>query len=90
MVVSMGADGALMVTNKETIIIAPPHVDRKSTVGAGDSMVAGIVYCLSKGKTIAESVKYGVACGTAATMNNGTELCIKKDVDALFAIINTS
>ena len=87
MVVSMGADGALMVTNKETIIIAPPHVDRKSTVGAGDSMIAGIVYCLSKGKTIAESVKYGVACGTAATMNTGTELCNKKDAEVLYAAI---
>jgi len=88
MVVSMGADGAMVVTKKETLIIRPPQVKRKSTVGAGDSMVAGIVYYLSEGKTIIEAVQYGVACGTAATMNTGTELCNKNDVEALFEIIN--
>lgn len=86
-VVSMGADGAMMVTKNETLIICPPHVERKSTVGAGDSMVAGIVYYLWEGKTIREAVQYGVACDTAATMNTGTELCNKKDVEVLYEVI---
>jgi 6-phosphofructokinase 2 len=51
-------------------------------------MVAGIVYYLQKGKNILEAVKYGVASGTAATMNTGTELCKLKDFEALFEIIN--
>lgn len=87
-VVSMGAHGAMMVTNKEIEIICPLHVERKSTIGAGDSMVAGIVYYLQKGKNILEAVKYGVPSGTAATMNTGTELCKLKDFEALFEIIN--
>ncbi len=86
-VISMGEDGAMMVTNKETVMICPPHVERNSTVGAGDSMVAGILYYLSLGKTIVEAVQFGVACGTAATMNTGTELCNKKDVEILYAAI---
>lgn len=86
----MGADGAMMVTNKETVVICPPHVERKSTVGAGDRMVAGIVYYLHKGKNILEAVKYGVASGTAATMNTGTELCNLKDVKMLFEKINNT
>jgi 6-phosphofructokinase 2 len=53
-------------------------------------MVAGIVYYLLKGKNILEAVKYGVACGTAATMNTGTELCNVKDVEMLFEKINNS
>ena len=83
-VVSMGADGAMLVTKDETEIFTSPKVDRKSTVGAGDSMVAGIVYSLSNNKSLHESVRYGVACGTAATMNPGTELCRKEDAAALF------
>ena len=47
-------------------------------------MVAGFVLSLSQGKTFEDALRYGVACGTAATMNSGTELCNKKDADALF------
>ena len=83
-VISMGEEGALLVTNDLAKIIKPPSVIKKSTVGAGDSMVAGIVYYLSKQKSIIDAVIYGVACGTAATMNTGTELCTLKDVERLY------
>lgn len=84
MIVSMGKAGAMLITKDAAELITPPPVIRKSTVGAGDSMVAGIVYYLSKGKNILEAAKYGVACGTAATMNTGTELCDVKDVEKLY------
>ena len=88
MVVSMGADGAMIVTKHIAEIITAPQVTKKSTVGAGDSMVAGIVHYLFLGMNILEAVQYGVACGTAATMNTGTELCNVKDVETLFDTIN--
>ena len=73
-----------MLVNMDVVeIYTSPKVERKSTVGAGDSMVAGIVYSLSLKKSLQEAVRYGVACGTAATMNAGTELCRKEDVEAL-------
>lgn len=87
MVVSMGKAGAMLVTTNETFRITPPEVERKSTVGAGDSMVAGIVLSLSKGWPLLRAVQYGVACGTAATMNPGTELCRLNDVERLFSAI---
>jgi 6-phosphofructokinase 2 len=87
MVISMGAEGAMLVTKDGSKIITPPAVERKSTVGAGDSMVAGIVFYLFQGHSIIESVQYGVACGTAATMNSGTELCKKEDADKLYLLI---
>ena len=46
LVVSMGKSGAMLVTKDESHTIKAPEVERKSTVGAGDSMVAGIVYSL--------------------------------------------
>jgi len=83
-VVSMGSAGAVFVSDQYAEKILVPKVDVKSTVGAGDSMVAGIVLYLSLGKDLYEAVQYGLACGTAATMNPGSELCRKADADSLF------
>lgn len=89
-VVSMGADGAMLVTAKDAFRIKTPKVERKSTVGAGDSMVAGIVFSLSNGNNLKNALAYGIACGTAATLNPGTELCKKDDADRLYLQINQS
>ena len=86
-IISLGEAGAMLVSAKETMTVKAPVVERKSTVGAGDSMTAGIVYSLSKGWSLQQAVQYGVACGTAATMNAGTELCHKDDADRLYDLI---
>ena len=86
----MGADGAMLVTARDSFRIKTPKVERKSTVGAGDSMVAGIVFSLSNGKNLKNALAYGIACGTAATLNPGTELCKKDDADRLYMQINQS
>jgi 6-phosphofructokinase 2 len=86
-VVSMGAAGALMITKDEAEKIPAPRVTMRSTVGAGDSMLAGIVLSLTSNASLLDAVRYGVACGSAATMNPGTELCNKHDADRLYAQI---
>ena len=86
----MGAMGAMLVTKEQVYKVAAPIVKRRSTVGAGDSMVAGIIFYLFRGKSLIEAMQYGVACGTAATMNSGTELCKKDDVERLYALIRKS
>ncbi|SHJ15583.1 6-phosphofructokinase 2 [Hymenobacter daecheongensis DSM 21074] len=83
-VVSLGPRGACVVTKELTDYVPAPAVKKRSTVGAGDSMVAGMVYGLSTGFAIREMARLGVACGTAATMNPGTELFKKADVDRLY------
>lgn len=87
LIVSAGAGGALLFTKNFSCQVTPPVVKRKSTVGAGDSMVGGIVYSLSRGNSLIEAVQFGVACGTAATMNWGTKLCNKEDVEKIYAEI---
>ena len=42
----------MLVTNEVVTTIQPPSVLKKSTLGAGDSMLAGIVYYLSQEKTL--------------------------------------
>lgn len=82
--ISMGEQGAMLLTKDTEFIVQSPGIKIQSTVGAGDSMVAGIVLKLSRGENIQEAFLYGVASGTAATMNPGTELCHKADADILF------
>lgn len=83
-VVSMGPDGAMLITAKEEFSVKPPQVTIHSTVGAGDSMVAGFVLAISNGLSYKEALYYGVAAGTAATLNAGTELCKKEDTEQIF------
>jgi 6-phosphofructokinase 2 len=85
LVVSMGERGAIWLQGDKQEEVIAPKVKIKSTVGAGDCLVAGIVRQLSQGKSTDESVRYGVACGTAATMNPGTGLCQLADVEILYA-----
>ncbi|MFZ9386330.1 MAG: 1-phosphofructokinase family hexose kinase [Chitinophagaceae bacterium] len=89
-VVSMGAEGAWLVSPEEQYFVSAPAVEKKSTVGAGDSMVAGILHALENKKTLREAIRFGVACGTAATMNEGTQLFRKEDAEKLFQIIRQS
>ena len=84
LVISLGAAGALMVSAEFTEHILPPTVPIVSKIGAGDSMVAGIILSLARGKPLRESVLFGVAAGSAAVMTSGTELCRREDAERLF------
>ena len=56
----------------------------RSKIGAGDSMVAGIINMLAQGASILEAVWFGVAAGAAAVMTEGTELCRREDTELLY------
>ncbi|HUZ90876.1 MAG TPA: 1-phosphofructokinase family hexose kinase [Methylocella sp.] len=86
-VLSLGAAGALLATADKFQRFGPIEVPVRSTVGAGDSMVAGIVLSLVRGRSIEESVCFGMAAGAAASMRPGTELCTRQDTERLFAQI---
>ena len=84
LIVSLGARGAMVVTKDKIEYVDPPTVKQNSTVGAGDSMVGGLILSLSRGDDLRNAVKWGVAAGTAATITPGTELCLKKDAEKIF------
>ncbi|MFV8441525.1 1-phosphofructokinase family hexose kinase [Flavobacterium sp. LB2P44] len=83
-VVSLGPQGAVLVTKDSYEFVPAPNVAKKSTVGAGDSMVGGMVWALSQNKSLKEVIRWGVACGSAATMNEGTQLFKFEDAKRLF------
>ena len=86
-VVSLGAAGAILADQEGCWRLAAPSVPVASTVGAGDSMVAGIVLSLAQGKPLHEAVRYGMAAGAAALMLPGTELCRRGDTEKLFGSV---
>lgn len=83
-VISVGAAGAMVMTKDGCEHLRAPTVPIKSKVGAGDSMVAGIVLSLAKGLALKDAVRFGVAAGAAAVMTPGTELCRRKDAERLY------
>jgi 6-phosphofructokinase 2 len=85
LVVSLAAAGALLVTRDHVETLCAPTVRAVSKVGAGDSMVGGMVLSLARGRSIRDAVRYGLAAGTAAVMRHGTQLCRLEDADRLFA-----
>jgi 6-phosphofructokinase 2 len=82
-VVTRGADGALLVTADERVHLAPPKVETKSAVGAGDSFMAGLCLGLSRGETPRHALRLAVVTAAATMITPGTELCRKEDVDRL-------
>jgi 6-phosphofructokinase 2 len=83
-VVSLGAAGVLLVTSELCRRMRSPTVPIVSKVGAGDSTVAGITLALARNQPLVEAVRFGVACGAAAVMTPGTELCRRADAEQLY------
>lgn len=77
--VSMGAKGILMVSDRGRYLVQPPVVEAKNKIGAGDSAVAGFIYGLSTGKDLVHALTYAVAAGTATILQDGTALCNLED-----------
>lgn len=70
-VVSMGKNGSLCITKDRILIGNAPVGKLISSVGAGDSMVAGIIYGLEKGEGIEEAYRYGIAAGSSTAFSQG-------------------
>ena len=81
--VSMGAKGILLVSDGQQYLAVPPNVNVESTIGAGDSSVAGFIFGLVQGKDLKQCLIYAVAAGTATTLRQGTALCQKDDFERI-------
>jgi 1-phosphofructokinase len=69
--ISLGKNGSILITEKEVYIGNAPQGKLISSVGAGDSMVAGVVYGIAKEMTLEDSYKYGIASGSSTAFSEG-------------------
>ena len=82
-IISLGAQGAVACYEGQVYDAVPPKVDAVSTIGSGDSMVAGVLCALENDKKIEYALRLGCAAGAATAMSNGADIGQKQDVDTL-------
>ncbi len=82
-VVSMGGMGAMYVCREKTLFAQALRVEAKSTVGAGDAMVGGLLKGLEEEGDMAKAFRYGMAAGAASVMTEGTQLIVPEDFENL-------
>lgn len=80
-VVSLGGDGALVVTDKGVLHGKPPKIKVVNTVGCGDSMTAAFAVGFARGYEIEETLRYAVAVSAANAMNMRTGYFVQKDME---------
>lgn len=78
-IVSLADKGAVFMNKDMAIIASVPCGKVKSSVGAGDSMVAGFLAAIEKGKSCEEAFRYSVAAGSATAFSLG--LCTKQKIE---------
>lgn len=86
--VSLGARGAFLASKEGVVYQTTPSVAVQSTIGAGDSMVAGLIYAIKNNFSDKDILKWGVACGVATTMSEGTLLASKKNVEKVLDMMS--
>lgn len=79
--ISLGAQGALLVCSEGTFVARPPKVDALSTIGAGDSSIAGFVSVADQ--PASTRLRTAVAFGTAACLTPGTRPPRPEDVASI-------
>jgi 1-phosphofructokinase family hexose kinase len=84
-VVSLGSEGAIGANRDEVLHVCPPAVEVKSAVGSGDCMLAGMTYGLTHSLSFADTIKCGVAAGTANALEFGAGVFSRNEFDHLLA-----
>jgi len=82
-VVSLGARGVVGICQEGSYHVIPPKINVRSSAGAGDSLVGGIIFALSENAHFEEALALGVACGTASALNPGSDLCKANDINMI-------
>lgn len=82
--VSLGEQGAMLLHGDATYIATPPVIDAKSTIGAGDSTLAGFIAAADRGEDAAMCLKNAVTYGTAACLTPGTLPPTAEDIAAIY------
>lgn len=89
-IVSLGAEGAALSGPNGDFIARSPTVEAKSTIGSGDSMVAGFLVGLMRGVGDAEAFRLGLAAGAATATTDGSEIGRRETIEKLLPAASTA
>ncbi len=82
--VSLGEQGAMVLNGDDCFIATPPVIDAISTIGAGDSSLAGFIAAAKRGEDAAGCLKNAVTYGTAACLSEGSLPPKAEDIAAIY------
>ena len=84
-VITLGKEGAVGLTGEQASFgWQPPEVAAISPIGSGDCFFAGVAASLVEGKSLAEAVRWGIAAGTANTLQVGAGRFSPDDLAQLY------
>ena len=86
--VSMGGRGALITDGQRAFFAAPPAIQVDSTVGAGDSMLAALLFVLLSGGELDTALASGTAAAAASVTQSGTNLATKELYEKLLCQVS--
>lgn len=81
--ISLGEQGAMLVCDDGTFVATPPAIDALSTIGAGDSSIAGFLAAVSEGRELKDALVSAVSYGSGACLTEGTKPPKAEDVASL-------
>lgn len=82
-IISLGKQGLVAHYQGMLYSVVPPEVKAVSTIGSGDSLIAGVIHALDQGMGIEDALKLGCAAGAATALSDGADIGLKEDVDRL-------
>lgn len=83
-ILSLGRDGAILACEEGAWLVESPPIEPKSTVGSGDSMVAGYLSSILRGDTPDVALRWGAAAGAATATTDGTQLARRSVIELLY------
>lgn len=80
---TLGERGALLVTHAQSLRAKAVEIPVMTTIGAGDSFLAALVWSLMQERSLSDALRLAVAAGAGALLGSGTGLCQRKDIERL-------
>jgi len=82
---SLGSEGLLLASREAAVWARPPAVAVRNPTGAGDALLAGVIWALGQGLSLEDVARWGVAAGTASALGEGVSVGTRAEVAAIYA-----
>ncbi|MFN2132860.1 MAG: 1-phosphofructokinase family hexose kinase [Anaerolineae bacterium] len=90
LVVTLGAEGALLAAGRRAYRAYPPAVEVANTAGAGDALNAGLMLARCRGMSWPAALALGTAAAASVVMNDGTAICYREQVQAFYSEVRVA